>query len=142
MTEPAQPVDYLSLEDLLKLASVVIGNWQIGDMGMLASAAARPQASAFGQDAYRAVEMKAAALLHSLVRHHAMVDGNKRLGWSAAAVFLRQNGLDIDMPEDTAYDLVIAVAEGQLDVAAITDSLSRHVVAMQPPTGGRGERRR
>jgi hypothetical protein len=52
-----------------------------------AAAAARPRTTVFGEDAYPAFEDKAAALLHSLVRNHALVDGNERLAWAAARVF-------------------------------------------------------
>ena len=60
----------------------------IRDVGPLGSAVARPQTTAFGEDAYPDIWTKAAALLHSIVKNHALVDGNKRLGWLATAVLL------------------------------------------------------
>ena len=104
---------YLTLEDLLVLAEE-IGHLQVRDPGLLDCAAHRPATSVFGDDAYPDLHAKAAVLLESLVRNHPLVDGNKRLGWVAAVVFLRLNGLRLVAPEDPAYDLVIAVAEGRM----------------------------
>ncbi len=81
MTDP--PIDYLSVEDLLEIAVGVIGEVAIRYRGLLASAAERPRSSAFGQDAYPTFAGKAAALMHSLARNHALIDGNKRLAWAA-----------------------------------------------------------
>ena len=71
-------------------------------------------ATVFGPDAYPTLHSKAAALLHSLANNHALADGNKRLAWAATAVFMWINGNDLDAPEDDAFDLVIAVADGSL----------------------------
>lgn len=116
---------YLDLSALVQLADIAVGGQaQIRDSGLLDSAAARPR-SGFGDfEAYRSVHEKAAALLHSLVRNHALVDGNKRLGWLAAVVFLELNGLVLDAPDDPAYDLVIGVAEGRIDVPEIAAVLA------------------
>lgn len=114
---------FLDLEDLLLLTRR-LGVGPVRDPGLLDSAAARPRASVFGQDAYPTLELKAAALLHSIARNHALVDGNKRLAWFATTSFLALNGLDLDMSDDEAFDLVIAVAEGRLDVEPIAEVLS------------------
>ena len=58
---------------------------------------------------------KAAALLHSLAAHHPLVDGNKRLAWLATYVWLAKNGVELDPDDDAAYELVIAVAAGEID---------------------------
>ena len=115
---------YLDPEDLLHLADLAVGGKAlVRDFGLIASAAARP-GSGFGDfEAYPTVHAKAAALLHSLVRNHALVDGNKRLGWTAAVVFLELNGFTLEARDDPAYDLVIAVAEGRFDVADIAEAL-------------------
>jgi death-on-curing protein len=119
-------VRYLDVESLLSLADLAVGGpAQVRDLGLLSSAAARP-ASGFGDfEAYPSLFDKAAALLHSLVRNHALVDGNKRLGWTAMVVFCDINGTWIEAPDDEAYDLVIAVAEGRVDVPEIAESLRR-----------------
>lgn len=117
-------MNYLDAEDLLHLADLAVGGQAgVRDFGLLASAAARPS-SGFGDfEAYSTIHLKAAALLHSLVRNHALVDGNKRLGWTATVVFYEINGWALEAPEDPAYELVIAVAEGRLEVAAVADVL-------------------
>ena len=66
------------------------------------------------------------ALLHSIVTSHAVVDGNKRLGWVAVRLFYRMNGTDLHVEADEAFDLVVRVADGRLrDVAAIGERLGR-----------------
>ncbi|MGH3832158.1 MAG: type II toxin-antitoxin system death-on-curing family toxin [Pseudonocardiaceae bacterium] len=98
---------------------------RVRDYGLFSSALARPAATVFGADAYPTVHGKAAALLHTLVSTHALVDGNRRLAWAATAVFLWINGHDLDAPEDAAFDLAIAVADGSLaDVEKIAERLA------------------
>jgi death on curing protein len=107
--------DYLDLEDLLKIAQEAVGrDVVIRDYGLLEAAVARPRASVFGQDAYPDFHHKAAALLHSLERNHALVDGNKRLAWTACRTFLAINGEWISAPEDERFDFVIRVATGAM----------------------------
>ena len=115
----SEPVEFLDLEDLLGLVRV-LGAGPVRDVGLLDAACARPRATAFGQDAYPTVTGKAAALLHSLVRNHALVDGNKRLGWLATAVFLDVNGQPVSAADDDVFDLVMGVADGRIDVEEIT----------------------
>lgn len=111
-------VEYLELDDLVLLAVGLLGDPPpIRDVGLLGGAAARPRTSAFGVDAYPDVWSKAAALLHSIVKNHPLVDGNKRLGWLACAVFLDLNGVDpTSATDDDVVDLVVGLAAGDLDV--------------------------
>lgn len=106
-------VEYLGLEDLLALAAD-LGVPMVRDLGLLDVAALRPQSTLCGRDTYETVHEKAAVLLESLTRNHALVDGNKRLGWLATVVFYGLNGIHVDVPDDSAYDLVIAVSTGEL----------------------------
>lgn len=107
---------YLDYDDLLHVAERAIGETpRVRDAGLLESALARPQASVFGEDAYRDLETKAAALLHSLARNHALVDGNKRLALAGVIAFLGLNGRRLTWTNDEAYDNVLAVASGELD---------------------------
>jgi death-on-curing protein len=118
-------VRFLDLEALLIVADAAVsGKALVRDHGLLSSALARPQASFGGQDAYRDVEEKAAALLHSLVTNPALVDGNKRLGWLATYAFYAINGMYLEAPTDDACDLVIAVAEGAVELPEIARQLS------------------
>ena len=122
----AEGIDYLSVEDLLEIAAGVIDHVVVRDAGLLAAAAARPRITVFGDDAYPTFEDKVAALLHSLVRNHALVDGNKRLAWSAARVFCLVNGRDLAYTVDEAEDLMVSAASGQLDVPQIAAWLLAH----------------
>jgi death-on-curing protein len=109
-------VIYLDLEDLLYIAERATGApVELRDAGLLEAAAARPQASAFGTDAYVSIHEKAAALLHSVVRNHALVDGNKRLGLAAVIATYGLNGWRLTMTNDEAYEFVMAIASGALD---------------------------
>jgi death on curing protein len=118
---------YLTTEQALRIARRAIdGPVQVRDLGLLDAAINRPRASVLGQDAYPDVMTKAAALLHSLARSHPLVDGNKRLAWLATYVFCAKNGLELDPPDDDAYELVLDVAAGDTDdVAEIASALQR-----------------
>jgi death-on-curing protein len=118
-------MEHLTVEDLLTIAEEVLGSPVVRDIGLLDSAAHRPMASAFGQDAYPTIDEKAAALLDAVVRQHALVDGNKRLGWAAAVVFYDLNGIDLDPPSvDEAVDLVVAVAAGTMELIKLSERLA------------------
>jgi death-on-curing protein len=109
-------VIYLTLPELIHVAERTLGpDVPVRDHGLLESTLARPQATAFGADAYPSLEQKAAALLHSLARNHAMVDGNKRLALAATIAFLGLNGRRLTLNNDDAYTLVMNVAAGELD---------------------------
>jgi hypothetical protein len=73
---------YLTTRDLLAITDAALGpGTPIRDAGLVDSAAHRPRTTAFGQDAYPDLHTKAAAILHSILRNHPLVDGNKRLAW-------------------------------------------------------------
>ena len=115
-------VEFLDLEDLLALVRI-LRTGPVRDVGLLESAAVRPQAQPFGLDAYPDLALKAAALLHSLARNHPLVDGNKRLAWLATVVFLDLNGSAPDLDDDAAFNLVMDVAAGSADVEEIARRL-------------------
>lgn len=127
MTE--EELDFLTVEDLLDVAAGVLDEVAMRDAGLLAAAAARPRVTVFGDDAYPTFEDKAAALLHSLVRNHALVDGNKRLAWSATRVFHLLNGRDLSYTVDDAEQLMVRAAAGELDVQDIAGWLVAHHAA-------------
>jgi death-on-curing protein len=124
-------VIYLTVPELLHVAERALGfEPKVRDVGLLESAAARPAASAFGQDAYPGLDEKAAALLHSLARNHALVDGNKRLALAGTIAFYGLNGRRLTLTNDEAYDLVIAIADGRLDT--VDDIAARLRTATSP----------
>ena len=124
-----QAIEYLDVEDLLDLARLLLRDPPpIRDMGLLGAAAARPETTVFGADAYADLWTKAAALLQSMVKNHALVDGNKRLGWLGTAVFLEINGVRVvQASNDGVYDLVLGVAAGNDGVDTIAVALRRLV---------------
>ncbi|KRF26313.1 type II toxin-antitoxin system death-on-curing family toxin [Phycicoccus sp. Soil803] len=113
---------FLDVEDLLALIRD-LGAGPVRDLGLLDAAAARPRASLYGEDAYGPLELKGAALLQSLVRNHALVDGNKRIGFLACLVLLDINGVEVDVTDDEAFALVMDVATGDADLAEIVERL-------------------
>lgn len=121
----SSPIEYLDLEDLVDLTTVLLGEPPpIRDMGLLGAAVARPRTTVLGDDAYPDLWTKAAALLDSIVNNHALVDGNKRLGWLATATFLEL----IDVPavgiaNDDVYELVMRVAGDHVEVAELAAEL-------------------
>ena len=126
----SEPIEFLELDDLVELARTLLGDPPpIRDIGLLGSAAARPQTTVFGEDAYPDAVTKAAALLQSIVNNHALIDGNKRLGWLATAVFLELNGIRASRASnDDVYELVVWVAASSPDLDDIVIRL-RQVLA-------------
>ena len=117
------PCEFLSLEDLLDIVTALrIG--PVRDLGLLNAAALRPQTTLMGQDAYPSTAAKAAALLESLAKNHALIDGNKRLAWAACSVFLSLNALEISVSNDDVYDLVVAVASSRVTLEQVCATLS------------------
>jgi death on curing protein len=118
VSQAEEPVEYLSVEDLLDLAHA-LGVGPVRDLGLLDSAAHRPRSEFMGEQAYVTVAAKAAALMHSVACNHALVDGNKRLALLAMVVFLRVNGFELTLDDDEAFELTMAVAAGELDAEGI-----------------------
>jgi len=127
LANDVEAVEYLTVEDLVALARLLLGDPPpIRDMGLLGSAAARPETTVFGSDAYPDLWTKAAALLQSVVKNHALVDGNKRLGWLATAVFLEINGVPVvHASNDSVYEFVWGVAAGSDTIDDIAAALRR-----------------
>ena len=123
----AKEIDYLELADILKLAREIIADFRVREIGLLESAVARPKTSVFGEDAYLTFAEKTAALLHSIARNHALIDGNKRLAWSAARLFCLMNDLDINMKQDKAYEMVVGVAAGQIEMDELVKILKKAI---------------
>ena len=116
-------VEYLNIEDIVEMIRALrIG--PIRDLGLLDSAVNRPRSSAFGEDAYATFDHKAAALLHSMTKNHALVDGNKRLAWLSTVVFCDLNGFAPVLCDDDAFQLVWDIARSaEADISAIANRL-------------------
>ena len=122
---------FLTLPELLHVAARALGSEPaVRDFGLLEAALARPQATVFGQDAYQGLDAKAAALLHSLARNHALIDGNKRLALAAIIAFYGLNDRRLTLTNDEAYELIMDVATGKLD--AVSDIAAILATATEP----------
>jgi death-on-curing protein len=117
---------YLDLEDALE--QVAFLGFYVKDMGLLDSALQRPKTTLFGEDAYPDLATKAAAMLHSLIKNHPMVDGNKRTGWLLFLSFIAANGFQHDMTTERSFDLTIGIADGSLELPAAAKIIQEHLV--------------
>lgn len=120
---------FLTLEDVAELGIAMMAEegeeFLIADAGLLDSALARPQASPFGESAYPTVSAQAAALMQSLGRNHALVDGNKRMAWAATKLFLGFNGIALRAPSpDAGEQFVLDVVAGALALPDIAQRLA------------------
>ena len=114
---------YLTADEVLPINRLFVGPDQLRDFGLLDAAVARPQTSAFGEDAFATIHEKAAALLHALARNHPFVTGNKRTAWTATAMFYTVNGYHLHAEAGDVVALTNDAAEGQLDVNDIAITL-------------------
>lgn len=115
--------EYLSPEEILAIHAEIIDRYGglhgLRDLGLLESAAARPRAG-FGEfEAYPSVFDKAAALLHSTIRNHAFVDGNKRTGIVSAVLFLERNGYKVTLSNEEFFELAVDVASAVVDLEVV-----------------------
>ena len=114
--------EYLDIEDVMGMIRV-LGIGPVRDIGLLDSAVNRPRSSVFGEDAYQTIDLKAAALLHSLTKNHALVDGNKRIAWLCTVVLCDLNNYALSLTDNEAFDLVREIASSQMEVATIANRL-------------------
>ena len=128
---------YLDLEDVTALGIALLARegaeFLIADVGLLESALARPHATAFGKDAYPDLLHKAGALMESLARNHPLVDGNKRLAWTATVVFLLLNGANVEAPSPAQGEaFVLSVAAGQCTLDELVATLRAWTIGVPP----------
>ncbi|KGN37145.1 type II toxin-antitoxin system death-on-curing family toxin [Knoellia subterranea] len=116
-------MELLDLDDLLRVAEVTLGDVSIRDIGLLESAVSRARATVFGDDAYPSLDLKVAALVQSIARNHALIDGNKRLALASAIATYGLNGRRLSLTNDEAYDLIIEVSTGA--ITAVPDIAER-----------------
>lgn len=118
---------YLDLEDALQQISGA--GFYVKDLGLLDSALARPRTSLFGEDAYLELELKAAALMHSLVKNDPLVDGNKRTSWVLLNSFIYINNNFIEMTTEQGLELTMGLATDAIDLASAAEIIQKHLVA-------------
>ena len=123
-------IDFLDVQDVLTLHADQValygGEHGVRDMGLLESAVAQPRATFAGEYLHKDLFEMAAAYMFHLVQNHPFFDGNKRTGAVAAMVFLDFNGIEIDVPRGSIYDLTMSVATGQAGKAQIAEFFRLH----------------
>ena len=117
---------FLELEDALQ--QIAVAGFYVKDLGLLDSALARPKTTLFGEDAYPTLELKAAAMVHSIIKNHAMVDGNKRTSWFMLSSFLYINGYFIVMNADQGMEFTLGIATDKLTLAEAAEMIRKHMV--------------
>jgi death-on-curing protein len=117
---------YLDLDDALHVVGRL--GFYVRDAGLLSSALARPATTVWGTEAYPDLATKAAALLESLARNHPLIDGNKRLAWALTVLSCWINGFAHDFRADEAFDLVLGVAQGSIEMDAAAAGIRPHLV--------------
>lgn len=117
---------YLDIEDALQVVDRY--GFHVRDVGLLASALARPATTVMGSEAYPALALKAAALLESVARFHPLIDGDKRTAWTLMVLLLWINGFRHNFTTDEGFDLVVGVAAGTVELRDSAALISRHRV--------------
>jgi death-on-curing protein len=116
---------YLSLGVMVKYLTHV--GFMVRDLGLLDAALSRPRTRLFGNDAYPTLELKAASLMHSLVKNHALMDGNKRSSWFALNAFLLLNGFELEVTESEAFEFILSVATDRVDLDGMAHWIAEHL---------------
>ena len=122
-----QKIQYLYLDEVIEIGESLIPDFRIRDIGLLESAVNRPEMTVYGQEAYKTLAEKIAALMHSLASNHALVDGNKRITWSCGRVFAILNGCDFEVEVDEAERVIVALASGELDAKSLAPIIKKWI---------------
>lgn len=117
---------YLLLEDALIQTNAL--GFYVKDAGLLEGALARPRTTVFGEDAYPTLELKAAALMHSIVKNHPMIDGNKRTSWVLMVSFIWVNGFKHNMTAEIGFDLTLGIAESRYELEQAAEIIGKHLI--------------
>lgn len=120
---------YMSLATALELIKSV--GFHVRDVGLLNSALVRPKTTVFGADAYPDFPIKVAALMHSVIKNHPLIDGNKRTSWILMSVFLQLNGYQHEMDVETGFDLVLGLATDKYTIEDAASIIRRHLVPLK-----------
>ncbi|MEK7559595.1 MAG: type II toxin-antitoxin system death-on-curing family toxin [Patescibacteria group bacterium] len=102
------------------------GSLGIRDMGLIESAVERPKSTFDGEDLYPDIFLKAAALMHSLLKNHAFVDGNKRTAYSSCGIFLKLNGYKLENMHKKSLEFAMNVENNSLELEKIAEWLKKN----------------
>jgi death-on-curing protein len=119
-------IRYLSLEDAL--IQVKAFGFYVKDPGLLEAALSRPRTTVFGEDAYGSLQLKAASMMHSIIKNHPMIDGNKRTSWLLMVSFLWINGYQHNMSAEIGFELTLGIAESRLELEDAANIIEKHLI--------------
>lgn len=97
------------------LISLTGGSDGIRDESLLESAIEAPFQAFGGTEAFPSLLQKAARLGYGLIKNHAFIDGNKRIGVHCMLVFLALNKIELEYTQDELSDVVIKTAASELN---------------------------
>lgn len=117
---------FLDLDEALEQIHFL--GFHVRDVGLLQSSLARPNTTLYGADAYPSLDLKAAALMHSIVTSHPLIDGNKRTAWALMITFVLLNGFEVVAETDDAFDFVLGVATESRDLDSLASWIAAHRV--------------
>ena len=121
---------YLSLSEVLRIHSNMIlhygGSHGVRDLGLVESALNRPRSGFGDYEQYPDIFSKSAVLLHSLLKNHPFLDGNKRTALASCAIFLKRNGYTLKMTKVDGLEFVLNIENDTLDEKAITEWINNH----------------
>ena len=117
---------FLDLDDALEQIHFL--GFHVRDVGLLQSSLARPNTTLYVADAYPSLDLKAAALMHSIVTSHPLIDGNKRTAWALMITFVLLNGFEVVAETDDAFDFVLGVATESRDLDSLASWIAAHRV--------------
>ena len=117
---------FLDLDDALEQIHFL--GFHVRDVGLLQSSLARPNTTLYGADAYPSLDLKAAALMHSIVTSHPLIDGNRRTAWALMITFVLLNGFEVVAETDDAFDFVLGVATESRDLDSLASWIAAHRV--------------
>ena len=121
--------EFLHLDDALRQVDAL--GFYVKDPGLLEGALARPRTTVFGEDAYPTISLKAAALMHSVIKNHPMIDGNKRTSWVLMVSFLWINGYKHNMSTEVGFNLTLGIDESQIELEEAASIIEKHLIRLQ-----------
>ena len=124
-------MQYLTFEDVVAFYREAIGEPILRYADGIRAAVGRPQQSAFGEDAYPTLALKTAALMQSLAQSQSFVDGNKRIAWICAKVFLQINDATIHASDVEAYELFVNGIANGMSIQDIAEWITEHLSAYE-----------
>ena len=117
---------YIELDEALRVIHRL--GFYVKDAGLLDSALQRPRTVLFGEDAYESLQLKAAAMAHSLVKNRALVDGNKRTTWTLMVAFLAVNDFKHNFSADEGMEFILALATDSVDLNQAAAQTAVHMI--------------